>query len=146
MPVIETLNAEPILFDTKLTEINNQNQVNIIQDIGNKNAKFFDDELEKLDKWSDDKRNSLKITLRELDDEIKELKKQSRLSQSLPDKLSMRKKLKEREQKRDEAWRAYDVEGRVIEEQKDKLIDDVEAKLNQQVEKKELFTINWKLV
>lgn len=146
LPVIEISKTESILFDTKLIEINNQNQSNIIQDIGNKNAKFFDDELEKLDKWSDDKRNSLKVTLRELDDEIKELKRQSRLSQSLPDKLSMRKKLKEREQKRDEAWRAYDIEGRVIEEQKDKLIEDVEAKLNQQIEKKDLFTINWKLV
>lgn len=146
LPVIESSSAGQILFEKKLTSINNQNQLNIIQDIGNKNAKFFDDELEKLDKWSDDKRNSLKVTLRELDDEIKELKRQSRLSQSLPEKLSMRKKLKEREQKRDEAWRAYDVEGRIIEEQKDKLIDDVEAKLNQKIEKKELFTINWKLV
>lgn len=146
LPVIESTNTKQILFDSKLTEINKQIQSSIIQGIVNKNAKFIDDELEKLDKWSDDKRNSLKVTLRELDDEIKELKRQSRLSSSLPDKLSMRKKLKEREQKRDEAWRVYDVEGRVIEEQKDKLIDDVEAKLNHQVEKKELFTINWKLI
>jgi ERCC4-related helicase len=146
LPVINLTETISILNVSKLEEINNKNQNNIIQEISSKNATFFDEEIEKLDKWSDDKRNSLKVTLKELDDEIKELKRNSRLSQSLPDKLSMRKKLKDREHKRDEAWRNYDVEGRLIEEKKDMLIDQIEARLNQTIEKKELFTINWKLL
>lgn len=146
LPVVESSMTDSILFESQLVQHNEKNQKHILNQIENKNAQFFDEELEKLDKWSDDKRNSLKVTLKELDEEINELKRQSRLSQSLPDKLSARKKLKEKENKRDEAWRAYDVEGRRIEEQKDKLIDEIELRLNQKVAKKELFTINWEIL
>lgn len=39
-----------------------------------RNDHFFTEELNKLDKWAEDKRNSLKLTLKELDEEINLMK------------------------------------------------------------------------
>ena len=33
-------------------------------------------EIEKIDKWGEDRRSSLKLTLKDLDEQVKELKKQ----------------------------------------------------------------------
>ena len=82
--------------------------------------------MDRLDRWADDKRAALKVDLRE---HLKQLKRDACQAASLPDKLAMRKKIKQTESSRDEAWRAYDAEARKIEEAKETLIDDVEARL-----------------
>ena len=43
--------------------------------IAERNGRFFDDEIDKLDNWAEDKRRSLKILLKEYDDQIMALKK-----------------------------------------------------------------------
>lgn len=118
----------------------------ILEDIGAKNANYFELELDKLDKWSEDRRNSLKINLKELDEEIKELKKQSRLAPNLPEKLKLEKERKQLETKRNDAWKEYDMASKEIEVQKDGLIDQVEKKLNKMADENELFFIRWSIV
>ena len=111
-----------------------------------RNNTYFSQEIDKLDKWGEDKRNSLKVTLKELEFNIKELKKQSRIAPNLPDKLKFEKEIKKLDAERDTAWREYDGAAKDIELNKDKLIDGVEKQLNQLVIEDELFLINWKLV
>lgn len=108
-------------------------------------AAWFDDEMDKLDNWAEDKRAGLKADLSELDDQIKTLKKEIRQTGNLPDKLALQKKMRPLEQKRDDAWRAYDAAAKEIEIQKDMLLDQVEARLGQQVTKEELFTIRFRI-
>jgi predicted nucleic acid-binding Zn-ribbon protein len=117
----------------------------ILSEIGARNAVFFDEEMEKLDHWAEDRRTTLKTNLKELDDDIKELKKQVRQSSSLPDKIEMQKKLKALDKKRDEAWRGYDEAAKQIESRKDELIDAVEARLKQTITEKTLFEIEWEV-
>ena len=90
---------------------------------------WFDEEMDKLDRWAEDKRAGLKADLREHDDSLKTLKRDARQASSLPDKLSIQKKIKQIESVRDEAWRAYDAEARTVEQAKETLIDDVESRL-----------------
>jgi ERCC4-related helicase len=116
-----------------------------LEEIGLRNANYFEQELEKLDKWGEDKRNSLKVTLKDLDMEIKELKKQARLAPNLPDKLKLEKYRKKLDSERDNAWREYDGAAKDIEANKDKLIDSIEKKLDQMIDEEELFVINWRL-
>ena len=118
----------------------------IIEQIGAKNGAYFEIELDKLDKWGEDKRNSLRLILKDLDDRIKELKKLARLAPNLPEKLPLEKERRQMEGKRDEAWREYDNAARDIEEKKDQLIDEIEKKLKQDISEQELFTIRWKIV
>jgi ERCC4-related helicase len=109
------------------------------------NNDFFDEEMEKLDKWAEDRRTGLKTTLKGLDDEIKTLKKESRQAGNLPDRLALQKKVRKLEVKRDTAWRAYDDSARVIEEKKDELIDRVEKRMKQKTSRQQLFDISFEV-
>lgn len=115
----------------------------IIESVEIRNSNFFEIELEKLDKWGEDRRNSLRSILKDLDTEIKELKRQARLAPNLPEKLKLEKERKKLESKRDEAWREYDNAAKEIEILKDKLIDEIEKKMQQKTSLEELFLIKW---
>lgn len=121
-------------------------KADIIHGVSERQAVWFDEEMGKLDKWADDKRSTLKVSLRDLDDELKETKKSIRQAANLPDKIALQRTAKQIEQKRDEAWREYDDGARDIERLKDDLIDRVEARLSQEVEEERLFAIEWHVV
>lgn len=95
---------------------------------------------------SEDKRAGLKADLKDLDDQIKEIKREVRQTGNLPDKLALQKKVRSLEQKRDDAWRAYDDDARQVESQKDTLLDQVEERLAQDVEHIPLFTIRFRVI
>ncbi len=116
-----------------------------LQGMDQHNNDFFNEEMDKLDKWAEDRRTGLKTTLKELDDQIKELKKQTRQTGNLPDRLALQKKVRKLEGKRDEAWREYDDSAKVIEEKKDELIDIVEKRLKQETFTEELFNISFEI-
>jgi len=118
----------------------------ILDDLAARQSAWFDEEMEKLDYWAEDKRAGLKADLKDLDDQIKELKKQVRQTGNLPDKLSLQRKVRKLEQQRDDAWRAYDAAAREIEAQKDVLLDQVEERLAQTVSEEHLFTIRFRIV
>ena len=118
----------------------------LLTEISGRNAIFFEEEMEKLNRWAEDKRKSLKTALKEYDDQIAELKKESRNAPNLPEKLDIQKKIRMLDKKRDEAWRDYDTAARDIERQKDELIDRIEARLKQEIKEETLFTIRWKLI
>ena len=113
--------------------------------LSQKNASYFEQELDKLDRWGEDQRNSLKLALKELEEEIRETRKQARLAPNLPEKLKLEREKRQLETRRDEAWRAYEGAAREIEQRKDKLMDEVERKLNQQIAEQTLFVIRWSL-
>jgi len=121
-------------------------KASVLTDVSERNAVFFEEEMEKLDRWSSDKRKSLKTRLKDYDADIAELKKQTRTARNLPEKLALQKKIRTLDKKRDEAWREYDGAARDIEKQKDDLIDKVEARLQQELQEETLFTVRWKLV
>jgi len=118
---------------------------NIAESIQNKNGVYFDSEMDKLDRWADDRRNSLKTALAELDEGIRQMKKDARLAPNLPTKLELQRKLRQLETKRNEAWREFDEASREIDRQKDALLDEISRRLEQTTERQPLFTIRWRL-
>ncbi len=118
----------------------------ILERIGARNAAYFDQEMDKLDHWAADRRTTLKGNLKDLDDEIKELKKQVRASSKLPEKIQLQKKIKALDKRRDEAWREYDQAAKEIESQKDQLLDDIQARLDHRIHEMTLFDISWELI
>jgi ERCC4-related helicase len=118
----------------------------VLENLGSKNVAFFDTELDKLDRWGEDKRNSLKVVLKELDDQIKSAKKEARLAPNLPEKLKLERERRLLETKRDEAWKAYEEAAKDIEVRKDGLIDEIEKRMKQLTAEEVLFTIQWQLV
>jgi len=117
----------------------------ILDEMAARQSAWFDDEMDKLDNWAEDRRAGLKADLKELDDQIKALKKEIRQTGNLPDKLALQRKARDLEAKRDEAWRAYDAAAKDIEVQKDGLLDQVEARLGQTVSDEELFAVRFQV-
>lgn len=113
--------------------------------LSERNGTWFDAEMDKLDRWAEDQRRSLKADLDDLDARIKETKKQARSAPNLPTKLELQRQLRQVETKREEAWRNYDVASRDVDKKKDGLLDDISQRLNQKTEREELFLIRWQL-
>lgn len=117
----------------------------ILSDIAARQAQWFDDEIDKLNNWAEDKRRGLKAELKDYDDEIILLKKEARLALNLPEKLAGQKKIRDLDAKRNAAWKEYDEAAKVIEQQKDGLLDSVEERLKQTVEEKTIFALEWRI-
>jgi hypothetical protein len=101
--------------------------------------------MDKLDRWAEDQRRSLKADLEELDAKIKEIKREARSTPNLPTKLDLQRQLWQLEAKRNEAWKEYDESSRDVDRKKDGLLDDTSQRLNQKTEREELFMIRWQL-
>ncbi|MGN0031221.1 MAG: SNF2-related protein [Candidatus Gastranaerophilaceae bacterium] len=114
--------------------------------IAQRNVQFFDDEMTKLDKWAEDRKNSLEIELKQLDKDIKTLKTESKKILKLEDKLNAQKTIKEMEAKRNKMRRELFESQDLVDKQKEDLIEKIEAKLNQKISEEELFTIRWRLI
>jgi superfamily II DNA or RNA helicase len=123
-----------------------QRQGAILARISDRNGRFFQQEMDKLDQWADDVRLSLRRQLKELDDEVVALRRQARQAGTVPEKVSLQRQVNQLEAKRDQAWREYDEAARGVDRQKNDLLDAVERTLQQRVEMTPLFTVRWRLV
>jgi len=121
--------------------------INIISSqIAERNHIFFEAEVDKLDKWADDKKIALELELKKLDIEIKTAKTNSRKILNLNDKLQVQKEIKQMEKKRNEMRQKLFEAQDDVEDKKDELIERVEAQLKQNATLSPLFTIRWKVV
>ncbi len=112
-----------------LKDATTRRQSELLTAMSAKNGEWFDIEMDKLDRWAEDRRTSLKADLEELDQNIKDAKKSARLASNLPEKLEIQRTLRGLETKRDEAWRAYDSASRDVDRQKDSLLDEISRRL-----------------
>ena len=135
----------PQAVASTLSEIHVLRQKALVEELATRNGTWFDQEMDKLDRWADDRRASLKATLTDLDEAIKEAKKAARLAPTLPDKLARQRETRTLEGKRDEAWRAFDHASRDIDTQKDRLLDEIAQRLEQQLQQEQIFTLQWRL-
>jgi predicted nucleic acid-binding Zn-ribbon protein len=117
----------------------------LLEEMIARNGRWFDTEMDKLDRWAEDRRASLKQELEDLDEALKEAKKAARLAPTLPEKLERQREARSLEVKREEAWRAYDQASRDIDRQKDKLLDDLSQRLQHAIDEEPLFTLRWSL-
>lgn len=118
----------------------------VIARLETRNGDFFEAELDKLDRWGEDRRATMKSKLKELEDAIKVIKREARLAPNMPLKLKLERDKRNIETERDEAWKEYEQAAREIDKRKDSLIDEVEKKLTQHITLKTLFTLRWRVV
>jgi len=126
-----------------LTEIT---KADIVRRNIERNSKFFDLEIEKLDNWADDRKNSLEIELKDLDKEIKMRKAEAKKILTLEEKIQAQREIKEMEKKRNELRHELFKSQDEIENAKEKLINEIEKRLKQEINLEQLFLIRWSLV
>ncbi len=116
-----------------------------VREVEQRNMKHFDEEVLKLDHWSDDLKQGLEREIKELDKEIREARKVASLASSLAEKLEAQKMIKTLEHNRKEKRkRLYEAQDE-IDSRRDELIGKIEGQLSQQQSLTSLFAIRWTL-
>lgn len=117
----------------------------VLEEIGSRNNRWLDEEVAKLDRWSEDLKYALEQEIRDLDQQIRETKRASTAAASLADKLVHQRAMKNlqaaRNQKRKDLFVAQDE----VEAKRDALIADIEARMTKGQKEEQLFTIRWSL-
>jgi len=128
-----------------LNSLTKQQEADRHQIITKRNAVFFEAETEKLDRWAEDLKVVLEREIKELDRQIREAKRAATAGLTLEEKLAGQKRVKELEKLRNQKRRSlFDAQDEV-DEQRDRLIAEIEGKLEQESELQSLFTIQWTL-
>ena len=110
------------------------------------NELYYNEAVEKLERWAEDKRIALDIRIKQLDQEIKEARKASRHLSSLQEKMAAKKQLKQLERERDNVMLSYHQEKKKIEQEEDRLLEEIEERLASETRLDVLFSIRWQLV
>jgi len=86
-----------------LVEMTAHRRQTILEEMGTRNGRWFDTEVEKLDHWAEDRSESLKAELAELDESLKSARKAARTAPSLPRSSNASRKIRRLDARRNEA-------------------------------------------
>ncbi len=110
-----------------------------------RNRTYFESEMEKLEAWADDLKNSLESEIKELDREIKTGKREAKMAGDLDTKVALHRHVKDLEGHRNAKRRGLFEAQDEVDARKERLIGEVEARLKQRTTVQELFTIRWRV-
>lgn len=131
-----------VCLSDRVEEMNQE----ILSSSSDRNNRFFDEEMEKLDSWADDMKLALEREILDLDQEIKLRKSEARKISRLEEKVKVQRAIKELERKRIEKRQNLYAAQDDIDEKKELLLSRIEKMLQQKTQQTELFTIKWKIV
>lgn len=134
--------AVAVCLSDRVEEMNQE----ILSSSSDRNNRFFDEEMEKLDSWADDMKLALEREISDLDQEIKLQKSEARKISRLEEKVKVQRAIKELERKRIEKRQNLYAAQDDIDEKKELLLSRIEKMLQQKTQQTELFTIKWKIV
>ena len=132
--------------DGVLSADTEKRKLQVLREINQRNLGYFEQEVEKLDACSDDLKVGLEQSIKEIDREMKEIRRTAATAPTLDEKLSWQKRQRELEAKRNKLRRELFSRQDEIEAQRNDLISELEKQLQQQVREEALFTIEWELV
>jgi len=115
----------------------------VMKSVNDRNMSFFEQEVIKLDTWADDIKDGLEYSIKELDKEIKLVRREAKIAATLEEKLAMQKKQRKLESLRNKQRRSLFDKQDEVDERREQLIDTLEQKLNRKTEIEDLFTIEW---
>jgi adenine-specific DNA-methyltransferase len=136
----------PEQLEARLNDSLQRQQNEVRARLTERNAGFFESELDKLDRWSDDLKVGLEQELKEFDRQIRESRRSAQIAAALAEKLSIQKQVKELEASRNRKRRElFDAQDRVDKQRQD-LIETIEKKLQQDCKVTTVFTVRWSLI
>jgi ERCC4-related helicase len=118
----------------------------VLREINQRNLGYFEQEVQKLDAWADDLKLGIEQEIKEIDRQIKEVRRTAASAPTLEEKLSWQKQQRELEAKRTKLRRELFNRQDAIESERNDLINQLEDKLQQEVKEQTLFTVEWELI
>ena len=114
-----------------------------IREIDERNLNYFAEEERKIDAWADDATKAIEKELDTIKNSIREKQRQSRSATNLDEQREIAKAIQELESaKRKKRHELEDREDE-IEEKRNRMIDELDAKRNKDVTTNEIFAIAW---
>lgn len=111
-----------------------------------KDTEYFQQEVDKLHKWAEDKILASEKELKDVKSKIKELNRESKKISSSEILLKMQTELRTLERKKKRLRQEiFEVEDE-IEDKRDDMINAIKAKMLKAINESSIFTIKWKLV
>jgi len=118
----------------------------IKKDSSNSTHDYFSLELSKLDKWANDLRVTLERKVKKLAKQINQNKSLARRMKDLMERLALEKQIAKMEAKLKILRRKLYDEEDSLEQKKQDLIDELEAKMEANYEQEEVFIIKWNII
>jgi superfamily II DNA or RNA helicase len=110
------------------------------------NAEWLEQEEERLDMYAQDLETDIDAQIKQIEDEVKELKKQRRATvTSMEDKIGIGRQIKRKESERDDLVLSKHERRRQIRQQVENMLDDVAESLNKKPKLTELFMVRWSI-
>ncbi|MDY0042292.1 MAG: SNF2-related protein, partial [Desulforhabdus sp.] len=140
--------------DPRVAEVGNgllaseleRRKANILQEVSERNAAFFEAEANKIDSWADDLKVGLEREIKEFDRQIKEARRSAVSALTLEEKLEVQKQIRHLEGQRNSKRRALFEAQDEIDSKREILIMEIEGKLQRTESIIKLFVIRWCLV
>jgi len=135
--------AEP-LPESRLKAIEDEQFGEFSARVLSENEQWIDAESDRLDRYANDIEIEVEAQIKELEEEAKELRKQSRAATlSMEDKLTLKRKIKRLEGDIDELKMTKFQKRKEARQKVEDMLDDFAAALNLKPEIKPLFTLRW---
>lgn len=117
-----------------------------VREVNQRNLGYFEAEVQKLDAWADDLKGGLENEVKELDREIKDVRRTASVAATLAEKLNWQKRQRELEDKRNQLRRRIFDRQDEIDDQRGRLIDELDGRLSSTSALKEVFVVQWLLI
>lgn len=125
------------ILTARQTELTGQAQVML--------SSFLNEEEDRLDAWRDDAKVSFDQQIKTLTKESNEKKKLARATQGLEEKLALQREAKALQRQVDDLQHQLYTRLREIDEERERMLDEIAEQLNLTPELTPLFTIKWSL-
>lgn len=133
------------MIRAKIEALAKKHRKSTLEDIKAHNHQYFLEEVNKLNKWADDRIYVAEQAIRDTKKRIKELNRAVHKAEDTEDVLKNQKKLRTLNRKlRRLRQEIFDVEDN-IEEQRDAMILEIEQRLEQDISQTNILTIRWTL-
>jgi adenine-specific DNA-methyltransferase len=128
-----------------ISDIQGRLRAGYLDELATRNQTYFEEEVEKLDRWAEDLKQALERELKDLDAEIRAARKASKAGITLAEKLDAQKVIKslelKRMQKRRELFDAQDE----VDRKRASLIEETERQLETSSTCESVFRCKWRL-
>ncbi len=141
------VHVSPVNVDVSgLLPIYEQEKSALLESIVVRNGTYFEEEMTKLERWADERKTLLEMQIKEMDKVIREAKADAHKAADLHSKVDKQRHIKVLESKRnDMRKRLFEAQDKV-EEDKDALLNGIEAALAQRIEEEEVFAVRFEVV
>jgi len=118
----------------------------LLKTLSERDNNYLKFETEKLTKWAEDRMNAAELAIKETKAKIKELNREAQKTDDPSSQLKIQEQLQEESRKQKKQRQEIFIVEDEIAEMRDKMIADIQKRMKQEINKKHLFTINWKLI